>query len=325
MFMMQVLAGCAIMVLTVIPLSQQDSYLVPRAMTEEELAVEDPLLNIACMVDPIVFSFGFFMTFSAMFLKSWRLIRIFNNSKLKNLFLRDRQLLMYQFLIVVLVCVLNGIWAGIDPMVWQRSSEFLNSDGLVIGSIGICVSRTGIAPALPLLIGIMGILLMGNYLSYLGRRIPTEFNESKWTAMTMVMIMEAFVIGIPVLVLANNDPIPGYIIKCMVVLMVSGATVGLIFGPKVAIAYGWGEEKDTSNPWRFVGASGSSGNKKSSGKDKLTAESKNTALMSTPQVVSKSKQVTGQEAAPQSGALFQELMIAKVSAVLDGFPGRICM
>jgi hypothetical protein len=125
-------------------------------------------------------------------------------------------------------------------MVWKRQATYLDSTGLVIGSMSICVSRTGIAPALPLLVGILGILVLGNYLAYVGRRIPTEFNESKWTAMTPVMIMEAFLIGIPVLVLANNQPIPGYIIKFMVAPMV--ATVGLIFGPKVAIADGWGEE-----------------------------------------------------------------------------------
>jgi hypothetical protein len=39
----------------------------------------------------------------------------------------------------------------------------------------------------------------------------------------------------------------------MAVLMVSGATVRLAFG---LIGYGWGGDKDTSNPWRFLGAPG---------------------------------------------------------------------
>jgi hypothetical protein len=133
--------------------------------------------------------------------------------------------------------------------------------------------------------------------------------------MTMVMIMEAFVIGIPVLVLANDEPIPGYIIKCMVVLMVSGATVGLIFGPKVAIAYGWGEDKDTSNPWRFVGASGSSGNNKQpSAAQKITADSKNTALPSNSRLSKVSKEMLQSVAThPKSGSLIEELIVSKVS------------
>ena len=93
-FMLQVLLGAAIMASTVIPLSQQDESLFPGASTVAEITVENPYLNAACVSQPILFSLGFFVTFSALFLKSWRLIRIFNNKKLKNLFLHDRQLLM---------------------------------------------------------------------------------------------------------------------------------------------------------------------------------------------------------------------------------------
>jgi hypothetical protein len=272
-FMMQVLFGAAVMVSTIIPLSFQDDQLVPRAMTKALLAKPNPKLNMACMAEPILFSLGFFICFSALFLKAWRLIRIFNNSKLKNLFLKDRQLFLYQLLIVVVVIVLNAIWAGIDPLVWQRQAVFLNAQGLVVESNGLCYSRSGIGPALPLVTAIMLVLLVGNYLAYLGRRIPTEFNESKWTAMTMIVTMESFAIGVPVLVLANNVPVAGYLIKCLIVLLVAGAVVGLIFGPKVAIAYNYFVDDKDSNPWRFVRNSDSSNNKKHSDSQKQVVNS----------------------------------------------------
>jgi len=186
-FMLQVLLGAAIMACTVIPLAEQDDYLVARGMTAEELAVEDPALNAACVAQPVLFSLGFFLTFSALFLKSWRLIRIFNNKKLRNLFLRDKQLLAYQFIVILAVVILNLIWAIRDPLVWRRFTVFVDTEqDLVVASIGICYSRTGVYPALPLLIGLLLVLAIGNYLSYLGRRIPTEFNESKWTAVSQL-------------------------------------------------------------------------------------------------------------------------------------------
>ncbi|KAH9260969.1 hypothetical protein BASA81_000665 [Batrachochytrium salamandrivorans] len=266
LFMLQVLFGAIVMALTVIPLSFQDDHLLPRAMTLEELKQSNYALNIACVADPIFFSVGFFITFSAIFLKAWRLIKIFNNNKLKNLFLRDRQLMLYQAAVVVVVIVLNALWAGIDPMVWERVSWYENSEGLVVGSAGICVSRGGVASAAPLLVGIILILVVGNYLAYLGRFIPTEFNESKWTGMAMMMILEAFVIAVPVLILSNDQPVPGFIVKSLVCLLVSGGTVGLIFIPKIMLAYGWGEAKDDTNPWRFVRGSDSSNNTKDSKK-----------------------------------------------------------
>lgn len=278
LFMLQVLFGAVLMALTVIPLSFQDDNLIPRAVPLEELNSPQPVLDFACVLDPILFSMGFFITFSAIFLKSWRLIRIFNNAKLKNLFLRDRQLMLYQVAVVVFAIVLNALWAGIDPMVWQRYSLYQNSNGLVVGSAGICHSRSGIGPAIPLIIGIVLILVVGNYLAYLGRRIPTEFNESKWTAMAMMMVLEAFIIAVPVLVLSNDQPVPGFIVKSLVCLLVPGGTIGLIFIPKLMLAYGIGENKDDSNPWRFVRPSDSSGGASNSKNNSKVAQQQNAML-----------------------------------------------
>ena len=266
-FMLQVLFGAAIMACTTIPLAQQDDYLISGESTVADISIPNPFLNAACASQPILFSLGFFITFSALFLKSWRLIRIFNNKKLKNLFLHDRQLLVYQLIVITVVVVLNLIWVLQTPLVWQRFPvTFDSSTGLVTSSIGICYSTVGIYPALPLMIGVLLVLIIGNYLAYLGRRIPTEFNESRWTAMAMVMTLEAFVIGLPILILANDEPVPGFIIKAICSILVSGATVCLIFAPKVALAYGWGFIPGESNPWRFVKGSSSQDGSKNNGK-----------------------------------------------------------
>jgi len=70
--------------------------------------------------------------------------------------------------------------------------------------------------------------------------------------MAMVVTLEAVVIGLPILFLANGEPTPGFIIKSFCCILIPGATVGLIFFPKVAMAYGWGLRPEDSNPWRFV-------------------------------------------------------------------------
>ncbi|KAH9258020.1 hypothetical protein BASA81_003583 [Batrachochytrium salamandrivorans] len=253
-FMYQVLFGAGIMSLTIVPLSVQDSYLVPRAVTAAKLAIKtNPYLDVACLLDPILFSFGFFIAFSALFLKAWRLIRIFNNRRLRNLYVKDRELLAYQVLVLVLVAALNAIWLGLEPMVWRRTPAFYNANKLVVNSNGMCITTGSSLTMLPMVLALVGFLVVGNFLSYLGRRIPTEFNESKWTAMTMVIAMEAFLIGLPILALAGNLPVGGYVVKCLVSLLISGSMVGLIFVPKLMLAYGWGAvEGEDSNPWRFA-------------------------------------------------------------------------
>ena len=68
-FMIQVLIGASIMACTVIPLAQQDDHLVPRGMTVEQLEQSNEFLNRACVAQPVLFSLGFFIVFSALFLK----------------------------------------------------------------------------------------------------------------------------------------------------------------------------------------------------------------------------------------------------------------
>ena len=185
-FMLQVLFGASLMSLTVVPLAQQDDFVSPVAVPVAELNPGHPSLDSACVAQPFLFSVGFFIVFSALFLKAYRLIRIFNNKKLKNLFLRDRQLLAYQAVVLLAVISLNLVWALYSPLHWHRFPSFIDRElGLVVSSSGLCFSPKGIYPAIPLVVGILIVLAIGNYLAYLGRRIPTEFNESKWTAVSL--------------------------------------------------------------------------------------------------------------------------------------------
>jgi ABC-type phosphate transport system substrate-binding protein len=258
-FMLQVLFGAAVQCTTVIPLSQQDDQLVDRAMTEANLASEDTtMLDISCASEPILFTVGFFIMYSALFLKAWRLIRIFNNTKLRHLYVKDAQLFAYQAAVVTFVVALNLTWVLTDPLHWKRSAKISSERlGLVINSVGLCECHTA-ASAIPLLIGVLGVLILGNYLAYLGRHIPTEFNESKWTAMAMVVNLEAVLLGLPILVLANDNPTTGYVIKVFILMLMASATVGLVFLPKLALAYGWFVvEGDGSDVWRFAHSSGS--------------------------------------------------------------------
>jgi ABC-type phosphate transport system substrate-binding protein len=274
-FMFQVLIGSAIQIATVIPLASQDSYLQGQAMTPDEI-VSDPYLDQACITQPILFSIGFFMVFSALFLKSWRLIRLFNNKKLKNLYVTDSTLLGFQFGIMVIVVILNLLWVLIDPLVWLRVPIFIDSDtGLMMSSKGLCFCKKGLVSALPLFLGFLLVLVVGNYLAYLGRRIPTEFNESKWTAMAMVVNLQAFGLGVPVLVLAYDQPTAGFMIKSLICIMTATATVSLVFIPKLMLAYGWFDLNGESDPWRFVKAGSSNSNKNSAGDKNSSKLTKN--------------------------------------------------
>jgi hypothetical protein len=60
---------------------------------------------------------------------------------------------------------------------------------------------------IPIVAGMVLTMLYGTYLVWEARRIPTEFSESRWIGASMVLILEAFILGVPTIVLSNDDPV----------------------------------------------------------------------------------------------------------------------
>jgi len=83
-FLLQTLAGAFVMMSTTFALGQQDSQLQPiAAYPNDAMFQPNAYLNAACQVQPWLFSVGFALMYSALFLKAWRLVRLFNNIKLR--------------------------------------------------------------------------------------------------------------------------------------------------------------------------------------------------------------------------------------------------
>ena len=77
----------------------------------------------------------------------------------------------------------------------------------------------------------------------------------------MVVALEVLALGVPVLALAYSLPSSGFAIKAIISILTPTATVGLIFVPKVLIAYDFAlRQTGDSNPWRIVAKGSSSTN-----------------------------------------------------------------
>ena len=150
-FLIQVAFGGALQASTVFVLQQQDDWLEQKAIPVLEfVSYGASSLDLSCRLGPVLFSIGFFMLFSALFLKAWRLIKIFNNTKLRHLYVKDKQLLAYQFCVMFTIVSLNLIWLLTDPLVWRRNISGINEKlNLVTESYGLCFSPGGVASATP--------------------------------------------------------------------------------------------------------------------------------------------------------------------------------
>lgn len=71
--------------------------------------------------------------------------------------------------------------------------------------------------------------------AYRAREIGDEFSESQWVAFTMVSWFQVFVVGIPVMVLVQEQPTAAYFLKTSIVFIVCMSLLLFIFVPKVLI------------------------------------------------------------------------------------------
>jgi hypothetical protein len=76
-------------------------------------------------------------------------------------------------------------------------------DSLVLSSYGLCHSPNAAISMIPIVSGMVLAMVYGTYLVWSARRIPTEFSESRYVGASMVLILEAFVMGVPVMVLSH--------------------------------------------------------------------------------------------------------------------------
>mmetsp|Transcript_11112 Transcript_11112/g.19018 ORF Transcript_11112/g.19018 Transcript_11112/m.19018 type:complete len:1156 (-) Transcript_11112:219-3686(-) len=232
-FLLQILLGALISVSAIIPLSLQDDDVFYTSSDTSGL-------DMACQAAPFLYSIGFAYLYSSLWLKTWRLGRIFDNPKLKRIFITNRKMQAFQGLLLIVIIALNIVWIEVDPLRWERVDLTTDSQGNVLTSYGRCYSEKSLVLVAPLAAILLLSLLYGIYLIYQSRRIPSEYGEGRYIGFALTIAFESLVLGIPVLFLASNNPTTSFIIKMCIILATSAATVGFLFLPKVWHVYAWG-------------------------------------------------------------------------------------
>ncbi|GBG32804.1 Metabotropic glutamate receptor-like protein B [Hondaea fermentalgiana] len=246
-FLLQILLGATICVAAIIPLSLQDDGVFYSENADEN--GNYPGLDIACAAAPLLYSVGFAVLYSSLWLKTWRLGRIFDNPKLKRIFITNRTMQLYQGLLLTVILVCNILWMVIDPLRYERVVVTMDDDGSVLESYGRCYSEDSLILIAPLAAILMLSLLYGIYLLYQSRRIPSEYGEGRYIGFSLTMGFESLLLGIPVLFLAGNNPTTSFVVKMAIIIFTSAAVVGFLFLPKVWHVYsrGWSTGLNSSD------------------------------------------------------------------------------
>ena len=226
-FLIMVCVGVFIMSTSIIPMGFDD-----------EIASQQGN-DIACAIQPWLYSVGFVIAFSALFSKTWRINKIFHNpDKFKRVKVTAKDVLMPFVCLMSANLVVLSMWTYFNPLQWTRKVKG-EVDPLGLSTpetYGLC---TGEDYTLTILFsGLLAavnitIVLFANVQAYQCRNISMEYSESQWIAIAMVSIIQVWFIGIPLMILVVEDPPAQFVVRTAIVFVTSMSTVLLMFLPKV--------------------------------------------------------------------------------------------
>jgi hypothetical protein len=231
------------------------SAMIPLSITDENFSQKGA--DVACMSIPWLLTIGFCTIFSALFTKTWRIVRILENAaRFQRVKITVREVMYpYVSLLAANIIILTS-WSVINPLVYERTNN-IGTDGWnrIISSYGHCVSsnRDAAAASAPYLGSLAavngGILGLANIMAYRARNISTEFGESQYISIVMSSMLQAFMIGGPLIFFVFNQPLAYFIVVLFLDFAVCMATLLFMFVPKI-LAHRELSRKKESNPKR---------------------------------------------------------------------------
>lgn len=230
-FLYMVASGVLILVSAVLPLSFDDG---------GDLEALDETSKVAiCMSVPWLAFSGFTITFSALFSKTWRVTRLFhaNSSHVRIEISIWHVLAPFAVLMGCNVLVLT-LWTILDPLTYTRNfdegTDFWNRD---LASYGVCQSdKAEVYTSLLAMIN-LSIVAIACWQAFEARSIKSEFSEAKYIGIAMFSVFQAFLTGIPVVIVARESPQAYYLVLTSMIFLLSMVLLSLIFIPKMVMSY----------------------------------------------------------------------------------------
>jgi hypothetical protein len=224
LFLVIILIGVILMISTILPFSVEDS---------DHYDVES--VSKACMAYPWLLTLGFATSFAALLSKTWRINKIFSSGFrfTRNVVTAWDVLTPVALLLSANILVLS-LWTFQAPMQFVRQSHIGTDEwNRVVSTYGVCTSPHGLPFMITILLLNSALLVVANYQAYQARNIQSEFSESKYIAIVMGSMLQAGIIGIPIVFLDYDEPRVVYVVTTLTIFFVCLSILIFIFIPKI--------------------------------------------------------------------------------------------
>ncbi|KAI9092996.1 periplasmic binding protein-like I [Phlyctochytrium arcticum] len=191
--------------------------------------------KVLCILQPIVLNVGFGLTFSNLLAKTWRVHKIFANTKMMAAAVNDAKLMAFAAVIIVMELLISIVWVTYDTpaasVIYMTEVKHMLVCQSFSSSFQIAITAVSLA--------FNGLLLaMTTYLSYRIRTVRADYNESKWIGISVYNMVAISALFLPLIFNTPNfqQDFIGYsfILRSLSVILPVAVFQICIFGTKFA-------------------------------------------------------------------------------------------
>lgn len=153
-------------------------YMIIVSIFELSVSKIDINRSFICQIQPWILGLGFDITFGALFLKTYRLYKIFDNTtSLEKVNLKDKTLASYLISYLSIQMLFLIIWTVKDPLLLNQ--KIIENTSQVIKFMYVCRSENMSFWITTSIISRYFILIVGLILAIKARNVDSDFNEIK--------------------------------------------------------------------------------------------------------------------------------------------------
>jgi hypothetical protein len=125
-------------------------------------------------------------------------------------------------------------WQFVSPLEWNRFlSDSTDIFDRPVESYGTCSNEDALPFAVVIIILNITILFVANWWAYQARNIETEYQESRYIGISMASVLQAWCMGIPILIVVWDNPQAKFFVEAGIIFVTALAVLLLIFVPKM--------------------------------------------------------------------------------------------
>lgn len=129
-------------------------------------------------------------------------------------------------------------WTLVTPLKWTRTPlETTDVFDRAITLYGSCSNEDALPFYIVIVVLNVGFLTLANWWAFKSRNIETEYRESRYIAISMASVLQAWCMGVPILIVVQEYPIAKFFVEAVIVFVTALVVLLLVYVPKALVIH----------------------------------------------------------------------------------------